>query len=69
MVGLSGRNLTVSEILDGNVSALERWQPPCTTVPMADAQQMIVDTIERMERLTLGHRTGRGRCIDEGRCR
>lgn len=56
MFGLRDRNLAVSEILDGNVDALNRWQPPCSTMAMADAQRMIVDTIERMERVTLGHR-------------
>lgn len=56
MAGMRHRNVLVSEILDGNTDALGRWQPPWTTVPMADAQHMIVSTIERMERLTGGNR-------------
>lgn len=56
MIGLRHRNVIVSEILDGNEGALRRWQPPGPTVPMADAQRMIVATIERMESLTGGDR-------------
>lgn len=55
MIGIRRRNMVVSEILDGNTDALVRWQPPWTTVPMAEAQRMIVSTIERMEHLTGGN--------------
>ena len=53
MVWTRDRELT--EILDGNVAAFERYRIPGTSVPLVGAQQMIVDTIERMERVSLGH--------------
>lgn len=55
MFGLSVRNTEVSEILDGNVAAFEERRRAGSQVTLADAQQMIVDTIETAETLTLGH--------------
>ena len=49
------RDRELSEILDGNVAAFERNRIRGTSVPLAGAQQMIVDTIERMERVSFGH--------------
>ncbi len=55
MLGLAARDVDISEILDGNVAAFEQCRPSGSQLTLADAQQMIVDTIERMERVTLGH--------------
>jgi len=49
------RDTVITEILDGNVGAFERLRKPGSNLTIADAQQLIVDTIERMERTTLGH--------------
>ena len=45
----------MTEILDGNVNAFERLRPPGSPLTLPDAQQLVVDTIERMERATRGH--------------
>lgn len=55
MFGLEARDTEVLEILDGNVAAFEARRPAGAPTTLADAQQMIVDTIERMEILTRGH--------------
>jgi len=55
MLGMRARNTGLSEILDGNVEAFEERRRPGSSTTLADAQQMIVDTIETMETVTLGH--------------
>lgn len=55
MFGLEVRDAEVMEILDGNAAAFEARRPAGSATTLADAQQMIVDTIERMEVLTRGH--------------
>jgi len=70
------RDTLTTEITDGNVDAFERLRKPGSDLTLADAQQLIVDTIERMERTTFGHiavadallriaraRAGRGRPV------
>lgn len=52
---MSRRDTVVTEILDGNVDAFERLRPPGSLLTLPDAQQLVVDTIERMERATRGH--------------
>lgn len=47
----------MTEILDGNVNAFERLRPPGLPLTLPDAQQLVVDTIEPMERATRGHIT------------
>ncbi len=47
--------MVVTEILDGNLAAFERLRPTISDLTLADAQQLIVDTIERMERATCGN--------------
>lgn len=49
------RDAVITEILDGNVDAFERLVPRGSHLTLADAQQLVVDTIERMERVTLSH--------------
>lgn len=55
MFWLTTRDSEVSEILDGNTAAFEQRRQPGSATTLADAQQMIVDTIESMETITLGH--------------
>jgi ubiquinone/menaquinone biosynthesis C-methylase UbiE len=52
---LTERATGLTEILDGNVEAFERLRAVASDVTLAGAQQLVVDTIERMERTTRGH--------------
>lgn len=52
---MAARDTLLTEILDGNVVAFERLRPVRSSLTLADAQQLVVDTIERMERATFGH--------------
>ncbi|MGH8997952.1 MAG: NAD(P)-binding domain-containing protein [Acidimicrobiia bacterium] len=52
---LGHRDVHSTEILDGNEEAFERLRPAGSALTMADAQRIVVDTIEAMERRTLAH--------------